>query len=427
MNWPLRLATPEDVPALEELIPLSVRELQAGCYSPAQMAASLGPVFGVDRQLISDGTCFVVEHERRNVGCGGWSRRKAVFGGDAAREGQDEMLDPQRDPARIRAFFVHPNFARRGIGRTILNACEEAIPRAGYTRIELVATLAGEPLYAAGGYRVLERYEVPLTGGLALPVVRMAKGLAASLESRLSAIRYFLRLSSNVATSGQPEPAEFDAIAAAGFDCVINLALPSSTHALSDEAALVAAQSMEYVHIPVEWEAPRFEDFARFAAALRARAGRRLFAHCAMNMRVSAFMYLHRTLVEGVPPDEAAQALHRIWEPDERWRAFMSEVTARWRAPQEWTWEPERERKRLGMWSRASSLTWRTGVPPPGLKMRSSAARQTAATPLPPGGTPRLYGRRDACRHITVLPATFICSWKRSGRNENCCWAFRRC
>jgi GNAT superfamily N-acetyltransferase/protein tyrosine phosphatase (PTP) superfamily phosphohydrolase (DUF442 family) len=245
-----------------------VRELQSGCYSPAQMEAALGPVFGVDRQLISDGTYFVAEHERRIVGCGGWSRRKAVFGGDAAREGQDEMLDPQRDPARIRAFFVHPNFARRGIGRAILNACEEAIPRAGFARIELVATLAGEPLYAAGGYRVVERYEVPLAGGLTLPVVRMVKGLAPSLESRLSAIRNFLRLSSNVATSGQPEPAEFDAIAAAGFDCVINLALPTSTHALSDEAALVAAQGMEYVHIPVEWEAPRFEDFARFEAGV---------------------------------------------------------------------------------------------------------------------------------------------------------------
>jgi GNAT superfamily N-acetyltransferase len=177
MSWPLRLANQADVPALEELIPLSVRVLQAGFYSPDQMAAALGPVFGVDRQLISDGTYFVAEHQGRLAGCGGWSMRRAVFGSDRARAGQDELLDPQSDPARIRAFFVHPDFARRGIGRAILEACEEAIPRAGFGRIELVATLAGEPLYAACGYRVVERYETPLANGLSLPVVRMSKHL----------------------------------------------------------------------------------------------------------------------------------------------------------------------------------------------------------------------------------------------------------
>lgn len=166
-----------DVPALEELIPLSVRALQAGHYSPAQMEAAIGPVFGVDRQIIADGTYFVVEDAGRIVGCGGWSRRKAVFGGDRARFGADEMIDPLRDPARIRAFFVHPGFARRGIGRALLAACESAIVAAKFANAELVATLAGEPLYAAFSYEVVGRFEVPISGGLKLPVVRMKKRL----------------------------------------------------------------------------------------------------------------------------------------------------------------------------------------------------------------------------------------------------------
>ena len=167
----------DDVPALEELIPLSVRALQAAHYSPAQMDAALGPVFGVDRQLIADGTYFVVEEEGRIAGCGGWSRRKAVFGGDCDRTGEDGLIDPGRDSARIRAFFVHPEFARRGIGRAILAACEEAAVKNGFRSAELVATLAGEPLYAAFSYEAVERYEVPMSGGLKLPVVRMMKRL----------------------------------------------------------------------------------------------------------------------------------------------------------------------------------------------------------------------------------------------------------
>ena len=177
MNWNLRLASMDDVPALEELIPLSVRTLQGAHYSPAQMEAALGPVFGLDRQLITDGTYFVAEHDGPIVGCGGWSRRRAAFGGDRVRSGEDELIDPARDPARIRAFFVHPDFARRGIGRAILAACEAAILQNGFASAELVATLAGEPLYAAFSYEVAERYEVPMTGGLHLPVVRMRKRL----------------------------------------------------------------------------------------------------------------------------------------------------------------------------------------------------------------------------------------------------------
>jgi GNAT superfamily N-acetyltransferase len=177
MNWPLRLARDEDVRALERLIPLSVRALQAPYYSSAQMEAALGPVFGVDRQLIKDGTYFVAEQDTEIVGCGGWSKRKALFGGDRSRAGEDIAIDPLHDPARIRAFFVHPALARRGIGRSILVASERAILAARFHAVDLVATLAGEPLYAAFGYTAVERYEVALAGGLSLPVVRMTKFL----------------------------------------------------------------------------------------------------------------------------------------------------------------------------------------------------------------------------------------------------------
>jgi GNAT superfamily N-acetyltransferase len=175
LSWKLRLACEKDIPVLENLIPLSVRTLQAQHYSPSQIEAALGPIFGVDHHLITDGTYFVAVEQGQVVGCGGWSRRKAMFGGDRHRVGEDELLDPKSEPARIRAFFVHPEWARRGIGRSILAACETAIRQAGFQTIELVATLAGEPLYASSGYRVIERYEVSMADGLALPVVRMRK------------------------------------------------------------------------------------------------------------------------------------------------------------------------------------------------------------------------------------------------------------
>lgn len=191
-DFTIRPATPADVPALEELIPLSTRELMAGYYTPEQMAAALSggertteggtlparrtaPVFGVDRHLIDDGTYFVADAAGRVVGCGGWSRRKAVFGGDRGREGEDAYIDPATEPARVRAFFVHPDWARRGIGRALLSECEAAIRAAGFRDIVMVATLAGVPLYEATGYTVQERYEVPLAEGLVLPVVRMGK------------------------------------------------------------------------------------------------------------------------------------------------------------------------------------------------------------------------------------------------------------
>ena len=176
-SWPLRLACEADVPTLEALIPLSVRSLQAPYYSRAQMEAALGPVFGVDRQLIRDGTYFVAERDGAIVGCGGWSLRRSLYGGDRGRAGEDGLLDPHRDAARVRAFFVHPACARRGIGRSIMDACERAIVEARFRTVDIVATLAGEPLYASFGCAVVERYEIPMADGLGLPVVRMTKRL----------------------------------------------------------------------------------------------------------------------------------------------------------------------------------------------------------------------------------------------------------
>jgi N-acetylglutamate synthase-like GNAT family acetyltransferase len=175
MNWMPRLALEKDIPTLEELIPLSVRALQTPYYSPAQMEMAIGPVFNVDHRLILDGTYFVVEGAGKIVGCGGWSKRKKLSGCDGEQTGLDELLDPKQDAARIRAFFVHPEWARRGIGLWILKACERAAMEAGFQKAELVATLAGEPLYASYGYAVLRRYESPMSGGVSLPVVHMAK------------------------------------------------------------------------------------------------------------------------------------------------------------------------------------------------------------------------------------------------------------
>ena len=175
----IRLAEESDIPALECLIPLSVRGLQASHYSPEQMEAAIGSVFGVDRQLIRDGTYFVAADANQLIGCGGWSKRKTLFGSDHHHATRDDAeLDPQSDAARIRAFFVHPDYARRGIGRAIVEACEHAIRGAGYQQIELAATLPGEAFYQACGYISGKREDVRLPNGLTLQIVRMTKQLS---------------------------------------------------------------------------------------------------------------------------------------------------------------------------------------------------------------------------------------------------------
>lgn len=179
MPFALRVAERQDIPAFEALIPLSTRELQATYYSPAQIEGALGTVFAVDRQLIADGTYFAVEDAGVIVGCGGWSKRKTLFGGDQGRHAsEDALLDPDHEPARIRAFFVHPQWARRGIGTLLLRECERAAMASGFRSLELVATLAGVPLYAAGGFRAIEHFEIPLVTGERMPAVRMSKLVA---------------------------------------------------------------------------------------------------------------------------------------------------------------------------------------------------------------------------------------------------------
>ncbi|MBN9660364.1 MAG: GNAT family N-acetyltransferase [Acidobacteria bacterium] len=173
---PLRAARPSDVAALRALIEISVRRLQAGDYSQEQIAGALGTVFGVDTQLIADQTYYVVESPDAGlVGCGGWSRRRTLFGSDQANVREDDLLDSEVDAARIRAFFIHPDWARKGIGGRILEACEAAARAAGFRRFEMGATLTGEKLYRMKGYVAVEHIEVPLANGARLPIVRMSK------------------------------------------------------------------------------------------------------------------------------------------------------------------------------------------------------------------------------------------------------------
>jgi GNAT superfamily N-acetyltransferase len=171
----IRLATSADLPALSELIPLSVRGLSRGFYSDAQIESAIRHIFGPDTQLIADRTYFVAIVGGVVVGCGGWSRRRTLFGGDQMKTADDPLLDPNAEPARIRAFFVHPDWTRCGIGGAILDACMSAASAAGFRGAELVATLPGEPLYRAFGFQVVERFEAPMPDGRALPVVRMIR------------------------------------------------------------------------------------------------------------------------------------------------------------------------------------------------------------------------------------------------------------
>ena len=191
----IRKAQAADVPALQRLIMASVRELQVEDYSPQQMEAALESVFGVDSQLIADGTYLVAEARvvdaRRDLeesdekkhsgpewtiaGCGGWSKRKTLYGSDHYAGREDTLLDPARDAAKIRAFFIHPAWARRGVGSRVLEACEAAAREAGFTSYEMGATLTGAKLFGPKGYVPIARIEVPLKNGLTLPVIHMAK------------------------------------------------------------------------------------------------------------------------------------------------------------------------------------------------------------------------------------------------------------
>jgi GNAT superfamily N-acetyltransferase len=193
MTIRIRPAVSEDVPVLRILIDASVRGLQMQDYTPSQIESALATVYGVDTQLITDGTYFVAEESNVVagdspaqlptgtmviIGCGGWSKRKTLYGGDQWTGREAALLDPRHDAAKIRAFFIHPSWTRRGIGTMILEACENAALSAGFTRFEMGATLTGVLLYQARGYAALENLEVPLPNGESLPIVRMEKKIA---------------------------------------------------------------------------------------------------------------------------------------------------------------------------------------------------------------------------------------------------------
>jgi len=175
MKTKIRKAANEDIPALEALISISVRRLSQDYYTERQIESALINIFGVDSQLIADGTYYLAETEDQIGGCGGWSKRKTLFGGDQTKTGEDDLLDPEIDPARIRAFFVHPEFARHGIGSRILQYCEEAALNSGFKALELVATLPGVAFYRTFGYQAVEEFEIALPDEVVLPVMKMKK------------------------------------------------------------------------------------------------------------------------------------------------------------------------------------------------------------------------------------------------------------
>jgi GNAT superfamily N-acetyltransferase len=169
----LRFAQRADIPTLRDLIARSGRALSVGYYSPRQAEAITRYVFGVDTQLIDDQTYFAIEDTDRIVACGGWSKRRTLFGGDQTKRGPDSVLDPATESARIRAFFVDPSMARRGFGRRLMGACVTAAKLAGFSSLELVSTMPGEPLYLASGFTILERFELELPDGVQTLVSRM--------------------------------------------------------------------------------------------------------------------------------------------------------------------------------------------------------------------------------------------------------------
>jgi GNAT superfamily N-acetyltransferase len=175
-TFTMRWATMDDAPALDALIRLAIDTLQADVLTPEQVVASHA-VMGLDRQLIADGTYLIAQRDGQIAGCGGWSRRATLYGGDHSADLRDPaLLDPARDPARIRAMYTHPAFVRQGVGRRVLHGCEQAAARHGFVRAELMATMSGQPLYVAAGYQPIEPTSVN-ANGVVVPMVRMGKAL----------------------------------------------------------------------------------------------------------------------------------------------------------------------------------------------------------------------------------------------------------
>jgi N-acetylglutamate synthase-like GNAT family acetyltransferase len=191
----VRQAVLADIPQLQQLIRASVLRLQTEDYTAEQRELALERVFGVDTQLIKDGTYFAAEVSAADgevviAGCGGWSKRKTLYGSDHCAGREDAVLNPDEDAAKIRAFFVHPDWARRGIGSAILDVCEAAAAAAGFRRLEMGATLTGVPLYRARGYAEGHHHEVPLGPGISLPIIQMEKQLPyGKADATITALR----------------------------------------------------------------------------------------------------------------------------------------------------------------------------------------------------------------------------------------------
>ncbi len=176
----MRAAVAADIPALESLIAQSARALGRGHYSAAETEAAITHVFGVDSELVADGTYLVAQSGDVIAGCGGWSQRPTLFGGDRFAARQSGRLDPATDPAKIRAFFVHPDFSRQGVADALLAACEAAATAAGFRRLELMATLPGLPFYRARGF-VSGAAQPLLLGGIEVTFVPMTKTLPGNI------------------------------------------------------------------------------------------------------------------------------------------------------------------------------------------------------------------------------------------------------
>ncbi len=172
----LRLARPDDMPVLSALMDRAIGELLQEFLPPEGVKASY-EVMGLDTQLIADGTYFVVEDGGEIAGCGGWSRRATLFGGDHSAGRDAAMLDPKTDAARVRAMYTHPDHTRKGVGRLVLDACENAARAEGFDRVEMAATMGGVPLYRACGYHDIEPFEAVTSSGYRVPLIRMGKGL----------------------------------------------------------------------------------------------------------------------------------------------------------------------------------------------------------------------------------------------------------
>ena len=172
----IRSAVSGDIPALKAVMDRAIKELLPAFLPPAEVLASQ-EVMGLDTQLIEDGTYYVVEAGGAIAGCGGWSRRATLFGGDHSAGRDAALVDPATDPARVRAMYTSPDFTRRGVGRLILATCEAKAKAEGFSRCEMAATMAGEPLYAACGYQRIEPFEAQTSNGVKVPLVRMGKAI----------------------------------------------------------------------------------------------------------------------------------------------------------------------------------------------------------------------------------------------------------